>query len=65
MQDMYEYAWERNDFPRIEKLNKLTNPDTFWDDVRKLTKAVKSDHAINRWEFLAEKRYEIITGKGE
>lgn len=63
MVNLYEYAWEVKDYGRIEKLEKLTNPDTFWDDVRKLTKNVKSDHAINRWEFLAEKRYDILTGR--
>ena len=55
-----EYAYEKNDIARIEKLNTLTNPKTFWDDVRKFTKKVYSDHSISRWQGLAEIRYEEI-----
>lgn len=58
----YGYAFEVNDIKRIDKLNKLTNPDTFYDDVRKLCKNVKSDHAINRWEALADARFSELTG---
>ena len=57
----YEYAMERNDYRRIEKLNGLHNPETFWDDVRKLTKNVNSDHGIHRWEVLANCRYRELT----
>lgn len=60
--DLYEYAVEVRDYSKIEKLNKLTNPETFWDDARKLTKNVHSDHAIHRWQILAEVRYAILTG---
>ena len=37
-----------SDYRKIEKLNKLNNIDTFWDDVRKLTKKVYSDFSIGR-----------------
>ena len=47
---------------RIDKLNALTNKETFWDDVRKLTKNVHSDHVIHSWEFLSEKRYNELCG---
>lgn len=48
---------------KAEKLNELTNVDTFWDDVRKLTTRVTSDRAIHEWQYLAEHRYdELITG---
>ncbi len=59
----YEWATEAMDYRRIDKLNKLTNPDTFWDDVRKLTKKITSDHSIKRWQILAEGRYRELTGK--
>jgi hypothetical protein len=65
MNNLYEYVWEYNDISKIEKLNKLTDINTFWQEVRKLTRNVKSDHSINRWEFLAEKRFDILTGKME
>ena len=32
----YKYAFEKRDISRIDKLNKLTDTNTFWDDVRKL-----------------------------
>jgi hypothetical protein len=57
------YIMERNDIKKIDKLNQLKNKETFWDDVRKLTKRVTSDRSISRWQCLAEVRYsELITG---
>ena len=59
----YYYAAERIDFKRIDKLNTLTNIKTFWDDVRKFTKNISSDHSISHWQSLAECRYnELLTG---
>ena len=52
----YEYAMENRDYAKIDKLNALTDPVTFWDDVRKLTRSVRSDHSIKRWQILAEQR---------
>lgn len=48
---------------KIEKLSKLNNPDTFWDDVRKYTKSVTSDSAIKRWQILSELRFDEIQNK--
>lgn len=61
MTNLYEFAMEVRDYSRIEKLNRLTNTETFWDDVRKMTKNVKSDHTIHRWEILANARYRMLT----
>ena len=58
----YDYALENRDIAKIEKLNKLTNPHTFWNEVRKLTKNVTSDHSIGRWQCLAEIRYRELMG---
>ena len=55
-----EYVMERRDIGRITKLNALTNPKTFWADVKKLTRNTYGDHALNRWQVLAELRYEEI-----
>lgn len=57
----YSRAIEKRDFAKIDKLNTLVNKETFWDDVRKFTKSVTSDHAIRRWECLAEFRYNEIS----
>lgn len=57
------WAIEQRDIAKINKLNKLKNKDTFWDDVRKLTKKVTSDHSIGRWQCLAEARYRELGGK--
>lgn len=53
----YEYAIEDRDISKIDKLNALNNINTYWDDVRKLTRTVKSEHAIHRWQCLAEIRF--------
>lgn len=53
----YDWILEKRDTAKIDKLNKLTNSYTFWDDVKKLTSHVTSDHSINRWQALAEMRY--------
>lgn len=55
---------EKLDLRRIEKLENLNNIGTFWDDVRKLTRRVRSDHSIGRWQCLAEQRFaELENGK--
>lgn len=59
-----EYVMERRDIGRITKLNTLTDPNTFWTDVKKMTRNTTSDHALNRWQVLAEIRYKEIK-KGE
>ena len=48
----------------VQKLLTLTNPETFWDDVREMTKNVKSDHTLGIWLRYAENRYEYIMPKG-
>lgn len=59
----YRFARNRTEMKRIDKLNALTNKETFWDDVRKLTKNVHSDHVIHSWECLSDQRYnELLTG---
>lgn len=59
----YRFADTMTECKRIDKLNALKNPETFWDDVRKLTRNVHSDHAISSWQFLAEKRYGELCGR--
>lgn len=58
---MSEYVMEKHDYSRIKKLEGLHNVDTFWDDVRRLTKNVTSDHSLSRWQILAEVRYGELT----
>ena len=53
----YSRAIEKRDYAKIDKLNTLTNKTTFWDDVRKFTKNVASDHSIHRWQCLSEYRW--------
>ena len=59
----YNLATETRDFARIDKLNALNDPATFWDDVRKLTSGVKSTHGIRAWQILADIRYNELTGR--
>ncbi len=56
----YDFVIEERDKSRIDKLNKLTDANTFWDDVKKLTKRVTSDHAISHWQSFAEMRYKEL-----
>ena len=61
---MYDFVMERNDYKRIEKLLTLNNPETYWDDVRKFTRNVTSDHSIRHWQGLAELRYnQLVNGR--
>ena len=55
-----EWIMEKRDIARITKLNKLNNASTFLSDVKKLMKNTTSDHVLNRWQVLAEARYEEI-----
>jgi hypothetical protein len=59
----YRYAFTKWDYSKIDKLNALNNKNTFWDDVRKLTKKVQSDYTIGRWQCLAEIRYNELQTK--
>lgn len=59
---VYSFAVYQSDIKKIEKLNKLTNAETFWDDARKLTARTYSDFHIGRWQCLAEARYNELTG---
>lgn len=46
------------------ELEKFTNLETFWDDVKKRTKNIKSDRNIRIWQYYAEKRYnELLKGE--
>ena len=50
------YVMEKADYNRIKKLRTLHNPETIYDDLRRLLKNVKSDHSIKRYQILAEAR---------
>lgn len=57
----YRYATVYSDRKRIDKLNKLTNSETFWEDVNKFTRNLTSLTVINGWEYLAKIRYKELT----
>lgn len=48
---------EKHDISRVRKLRTINSIDGFYDQVRKFTKNITSDHAIRRWEILSEIRY--------
>ena len=58
---MESYVMENADYAKIKKLRTLHNADTFWNDVRRMTARVTSDHSIKRWQILAEARYGELT----
>lgn len=45
-----------SDYKKIDKLMTIKTLDNFWNNVRKFTKKVYSDHAISSWQCLAEMR---------
>lgn len=61
--DTNRYAYNRTEERIIEKLNTLTNPETFYNDVRKFTRNIHSDRLINTWEIFTEIRHNELTGK--
>lgn len=56
----YRYAGTYSDMKRIDKLNKMTNHETFWSEIDNLTKNLVSLSAINSWNMLAEIRYKEL-----
>ena len=53
----YSVAVEKRDINKIDKLNGIVDLAGYWDQVRRLTKDVKSDHGMHRWQCLAELRF--------
>lgn len=56
----YKHAGTYTDMKRIDKLNKMTNPETFWYEIDKITENLVSLTAINSWKMLAEIRYKEL-----
>lgn len=54
------YADNKTQEKMIDKLNKLTDHSTFWDDVKKIAEKVRSDKGINALQRFAEVRYREI-----
>lgn len=61
--DIYKYAYNKTEAKIIEKLNTLNNPETFFNDVRRFTRQITTDHNIKTWERFSEIRYNEITEK--
>lgn len=58
--DLSHYIVESADREKVMQLERLTDPETFWDDVSRFTSRVTSDHALSRWQILAEARMKQI-----
>lgn len=54
------YAENKSQGKMIDKLNHLTNHNTFWDDVKVIAEKVKSDKGIKALQRFAEVRYREI-----
>lgn len=50
----------KSDIKIVDKLQTLTNIETFWDDVRRLTKRIHSDRYLRHWQAYAEIRFNIL-----
>lgn len=51
---------EARDRGRVDKLIEIGR-DEFWEHVRHLTCRTSSDHALGRWQALADQRWEQLT----
>ena len=58
--DLITLASNRTEQKIILKLNNLKNIDSFYNDVRKLTKNITSDCNIEKWQCFAEMRYKQL-----
>ena len=63
--DIYKYAYNKTEEKIIKKLNSLNNPETFFNDVRRFTRQITTDHNIKTWERFSEIRYNEITEKNK
>ena len=58
IKEYYKIGTEKRDLNRIKKIVELVNngckPNNYYDEIRKFTKNVYSDHAISQWQRLAE-----------
>ena len=55
----YQRCIENADYKRVDKIidgiiNFRINKDNFWDEIRKFTKNIHSDHSLGRWLILSE-----------
>ena len=56
---LYNYAIERRDYARIDKLNTINKSGEVFENVRKWSRNA-GDHARGRWQILAEARYDEL-----
>lgn len=64
----YHAAMEKRDFSRIDKiraiiLDETTTQENYYDKIRKLTRNVKSDRGIGRWQHLADYYSRFVKNK--
>ena len=64
----HKYDWDttlnelRMWYPKVMMvMENFTNVDTFWDDVRKRTRRIHSDHVLREWEICADNWFEYLT----
>lgn len=55
----YNYAIERRDYARIDKLNTINRSSEVFDSVQKWSRRAGC-HAGGRWQILAEARYDEL-----
>lgn len=48
-----------------EKLNTLTDVNTFWEEVRKMTAKIKSDKTLSMWTAYADIRFDELRTETE
>ena len=59
-----DYAIEKRDYARIDKLNTINRLSDVFENVRKWIRNA-GDHAGGRWQILAEARYDELKEQEE
>lgn len=62
---IYGMAIEKRDFNKMDKIiNGIEKgeikKENFYEEIRKLTKNVYSDHSIGRWQCISEYVYKLL-----
>jgi hypothetical protein len=57
---LYRICFNNQERLRADKIinlfsSRVLNKENYWDNIRKLTKNVYSDHALSSWQCLAER----------
>lgn len=60
---MYKWCENKADQRKVKKIINASfemNQENFWEIIKKMTRNVRSDHSIKRWQIFAEMAERIL-----